>query len=139
VDARGVLLGNMFGVEQQGDYARIINGAAARSPAQDTAMLVAQRVAEHGTMDVLAKETGGRAVYDDNGFKEGMANAVSDGPTSIPSLTLRLTTNTTVASATSKSALPRAPSRPRLSSTIGGRTTRTTVPPARRRARGGSA
>ncbi len=79
VDARGVLLANMFGAEQQGDYARVINGVAAHDPSQDTAMLFAQRVAEHGTMDVLAKETGGRAVYDDNGFKEGMANAVSDG------------------------------------------------------------
>ena len=74
----------MFGAEQQGDYARVINGVAAHDPSQDTAMLFAQRVAEHGTMDVLAKETGGRAVYDDNGFKEGMANAVSDNPTSIP-------------------------------------------------------
>ncbi|HSY68935.1 MAG TPA: VWA domain-containing protein [Edaphobacter sp.] len=79
VDARGVLLANMFGAEQQGDYARTINGAALHDPSQDTAMLAAQRVAEHGTMDVLAKETGGRAVYDDNGFKEGMANAVTDG------------------------------------------------------------
>jgi VWFA-related protein len=79
VDARGVLLANMFGAEQQGDYARVINGIAAHNPSQDTAMLVAQRAAEHGTMDVLAKETGGRAVYDDNGFKEGMANAISDG------------------------------------------------------------
>ena len=86
VDARGVLLGNIFGADQQGDYARIINGvggpangAPVSSPAQDTAMLAAQRVAEHGTMDVLAKETGGRAVYDDNGLKEAMADAVSDG------------------------------------------------------------
>jgi VWFA-related protein len=86
VDARGVLLGNIFGADQQGDYARIINGiggAAGGSPvvtpAQDTAMLAAQRVADHGTMDVLARETGGRAVYDDNGLKEAMADAVSDG------------------------------------------------------------
>jgi len=79
VDARGVLLGNMFGADQQGDYARIIWGVPAGNPAKDTAMLAAQRIAEQSTMDVLAKETGGRAVYDDNGFKEGMADAVTDG------------------------------------------------------------
>ena len=79
VDARGVLLANMFGAEQQGDYARTINGVPSHNPSRDTAMLVAQRAAEHSTMDVLAKETGGRAVYDDNGFKEGMADAVTDG------------------------------------------------------------
>jgi VWFA-related protein len=79
VDARGVLLGTMFGADQQGDYARIIWGVPAGNPAQDTAMLAAQRIAEQSTMDVLAKETGGRAVYDNNGFKEGLADAVSDG------------------------------------------------------------
>jgi len=86
VDARGVLLGNMFGADQQGDYARFVGspvssgpGNLVRSPAQDTAILAAQRVADHGTMDVLAKETGGRAVYDSNGFKEAMADAVNDG------------------------------------------------------------
>ena len=86
VDARGVLLDNMFPADQQGDYARIIDGVGGAAggspvvtPAQDTAMLAAQRVADHGTMDVLAKETGGRAVYDDNGLKEAMADAVSDG------------------------------------------------------------
>jgi VWFA-related protein len=79
VDARGVLVANMFTADQQGDYARFVNGVTATSPAQDTAMLAAQRFAEHGTMDVLAKETGGRAVYDDNGFKEAMADAVDDG------------------------------------------------------------
>jgi VWFA-related protein len=79
VDARGVLLANMFGADQQGDYARFISDAAATSPSRDNAMLAAQRIADHGTMDVLAKETGGRAVYDDNGFKEAMADAVDDG------------------------------------------------------------
>lgn len=79
VDARGVLLGTTFAADEQGDYARIVNGAAVTSPSQDTAMLAAQRVAEHGTMDVLAQQTGGRAVYDDNGLQEAMADAVNDG------------------------------------------------------------
>ena len=79
VDARGVLLGTTFAADEQGDYARIVNGVAVTSPSQDTAMLAAQRVAEHGTMDVLAQQTGGRAVYDDNGLQEAMADAVNDG------------------------------------------------------------
>jgi VWFA-related protein len=79
VDARGVLLGTTFAADEQGDYARIVNGVAVTSPSQDTAMLAAQRVAEHGTMDVLAQQTGGRAVYDDNGLQEALADAVNDG------------------------------------------------------------
>jgi VWFA-related protein len=38
-----------------------------------------QRAAEHATMDVLAQQTGGRAVYDSNGLQEAMADALDDG------------------------------------------------------------
>jgi VWFA-related protein len=38
-----------------------------------------QRAAEHATMDVLAQQTGGRAVYDSNGLQEAMADAIDDG------------------------------------------------------------
>ena len=38
-----------------------------------------QRTAEHATMDALAQQTGGRAVYDSNGLQEAMADAIDDG------------------------------------------------------------
>jgi len=81
VDARGVLTESIFSAAEQGDYARVVHGSAvgALRAAQDSAMLAAQRVADHGTMDELAQQTGGRAVYDDNGLSEAFADALSDG------------------------------------------------------------
>lgn len=72
VDVRGVLLEPMFDASYggTGDNPRI---------AHDTKMADLQRIEEHGTMDMLAKETGGRAAYDSNALKEAVADALSDG------------------------------------------------------------
>jgi hypothetical protein len=38
-----------------------------------------QSLAEHTTLDILAQQTGGRAVYDSNALQQAMADALSDG------------------------------------------------------------
>ena len=86
VDARGVLGQSMFDASTQAqDYTR--PGAAPRNPigggtgrfSQDTQLAALQTGSEHASMDVLAQETGGRAVHDSNGLEEALADALSDG------------------------------------------------------------
>jgi VWFA-related protein len=95
VDVRGTLTQPMFTATQQTDYAKPVTGAPmspAGSGAQETfgagtgdafgtdRQVSEQQIAsEHATMDVLAKQTGGRAVYDSNGLQQAMAEALSDG------------------------------------------------------------
>ena len=43
--------------------------------------LFAQQAAEHGTMDQVAEDTGGRAFYNTNGLEEAMREAVDEGST----------------------------------------------------------
>ena len=84
VDARGVLGQSMFDASTQAqDYTRPtvpspIGGGTGRF-SQDTQLAALQTDAEHSSMDVLAQETGGRAVHDSNGLKEALADALSDG------------------------------------------------------------
>lgn len=73
VDVRGLLMDPMFDAEQPGE-----NGDPLRF-AHDTKMADLQRIEEHGTMNVLAKETGGRAVYESNALQAAVADALSDG------------------------------------------------------------
>ncbi len=85
VDARGVMGQSMFDpTVQANDYTR---PGASRNPigggtgrfSQDTQLAALSTDTEHSSMDVLAQETGGRAVYDSNGLKEALADALSDG------------------------------------------------------------
>jgi VWFA-related protein len=95
VDVRGTLTQPMFTSTQQTDYAQQPSGAP-MSPAgtgagevfgagtggafgTDRQLSEQQIASEHTTMDVLAKQTGGRAVYDSNGLQHAMADALSDG------------------------------------------------------------
>lgn len=99
VDARGVLGQSMFSAANQpqnysrsGNYSRSeakshaagfaiagsLGGGQNRF-AEDTAMGQLQTGAEHASMDLLAQDTGGRAVYDSNGLQEAFENALSDG------------------------------------------------------------
>ena len=84
VDARGVLGQSMFDASLQAqDYTRPtaaspIGGGPSRF-SQDTQLGALQTGAEHASMDVVAEETGGRAVHDSNGLKEALADALSDG------------------------------------------------------------
>jgi VWFA-related protein len=84
VDARGVLGQSMFDASSQTqDYTRPttvspIGGGTSRF-SQDTQLAALQTDTEHSSMDVLAQETGGRAVHDSNGLKEALADALSDG------------------------------------------------------------
>lgn len=84
VDVRGVLGQPMFDASVQAqDYTRAavpssIGGGTSRF-SQDTQLAALQNTAEHSSMDVLAEETGGRAVHDSNGLKEAIADALSDG------------------------------------------------------------
>jgi len=95
VDVRGAVTQPMFTSTQQTDYAQQPSGApmsAAGSGAAevfgagtggafgtDRQVSEQQIASEHTTMDVLAKQTGGRAVYDSNGLQHAMADALSDG------------------------------------------------------------
>ncbi len=84
VDARGVLGQSMFDPTVQAqDYTRPsapakIGGGPNRF-STDTQLAALTTDTEHSSMDVLAQETGGRAVYDSNGLKEALADALSDG------------------------------------------------------------
>jgi VWFA-related protein len=84
VDARGVLGQSIFNAANQTqNYAREFAGPSSITSnnrlSQDTAMGMLQTGAEHTSLDVLAEETGGRAVHDSNGLKEAFADALSDG------------------------------------------------------------
>jgi hypothetical protein len=84
VDARGVLGQSIFNAANPTqNYAREFAGASSIANnnrlSQDTAMGMLQTGAEHTSMDVLAKETGGRAGHDSNGLQEAFADALSDG------------------------------------------------------------
>lgn len=85
VDARGVLNQSMFDSTESGQqYGRAdpfdssLGGGKTRI-AQDTAAEQHQTGAEHMSMDVLAEETGGRAVYESNGLQKAIADALSEG------------------------------------------------------------
>jgi VWFA-related protein len=84
VDARGVLGQSMFDATTQAqNYTRptavsSIGGGTSRF-SQDTQLAALTTDSEHSSMNVLAQETGGRAVYDSNGLKEALADALSDG------------------------------------------------------------
>jgi VWFA-related protein len=78
VEVRGVLLMPM------GAAAAFPIGGAGPAPNESptpaaTQQAFLERAAEHATMDVLAQQTGGRAVYDSNGLQEAMADALDDG------------------------------------------------------------
>jgi len=89
VDARGVLLEPMFTstqspsptTTQSGDFTPALGsgGPEGGSFGTDLALSPRQRATEHDTMDVLAQQTGGRAVYESNGLQKAMADALSDG------------------------------------------------------------
>lgn len=93
VDVRGAVTQPMFTSTQQTDYANRVAGPPMSAPGSgnifaagqqgafgtDQQMSEQQIASEHATMDVLAKQTGGRAVYDSNGLQKAMAEALSDG------------------------------------------------------------
>jgi len=95
VDVRGTLTQPMFTSSQQTDYAQQVSGppgskagtgggevfGAGTGGAFGTDRQVSEQqiASEHTTMDVLAQQTGGRAVYDSNGLQHAMAEALSDG------------------------------------------------------------
>lgn len=81
VDVRGVLVDPMYDASVNSDYGAVINGVPVGEQrfSQDAKMADLQRIEEHGTMDLLAKETGGRAVYNSNALQEAVADALSDG------------------------------------------------------------
>ena len=95
VDVRGVLTQPMVSATQQTDYANQVSGPP-MSPAgtgqgevfgtgtggaygTDQQVSEQQIASEHSTMDDLAQQTGGRAVYESNGLQKAMADALSDG------------------------------------------------------------
>ena len=95
VDVRGALTQPMTSATQQTDYAQQVSGppgskagtgaaevfgaGTGGSYGTDRQVSEQQIASEHTTMDVLAKQTGGRAVYDSNGLQHAMAEALSDG------------------------------------------------------------
>jgi VWFA-related protein len=92
VDARGVLLQPMFAANQttpattttRRDFSASPTALANGGPqggtfGSDVQLAPGQRSADHSSLDLIAQETGGRAVYDSNGLQQAMADALSDG------------------------------------------------------------
>jgi len=92
VDARGVMLQPMFAANQTTlavsttpvDFtasmaARGNGGPQGGTFGSDVQLAPGQRSAEHSSLDLIAQETGGRAVYDSNELQQAMADALSDG------------------------------------------------------------
>jgi VWFA-related protein len=95
VDVRGALTQPMTSATQQTDYAQQVSGppgskagtgagevfgaGTGGSYGTDRQVSEQQIASEHTTMDVIARQTGGRAVYDSNGLQHAMAEALSDG------------------------------------------------------------
>ncbi len=78
VDARGVLLMPMGATASMiAPFGRTAPNESPTQAATQEASL--ERAAEHATMDVLAQQTGGRAVHDSNGLQEAIADAIDDG------------------------------------------------------------
>jgi VWFA-related protein len=77
VDARGVLMQPMFSATQQTDYGTPSGGPARYNA--DRQMSGLRTVSEHSAEDVLAQQTGGRAVHDSNGLQDAIADALDDG------------------------------------------------------------
>ena len=75
VDARGLFTNPAMSASQSGkNFARNPQAFAASD-----AKFFQQTAAEHGTMDVMAEDTGGKAFYNTNGLKEAVEKAVSFG------------------------------------------------------------
>jgi VWFA-related protein len=84
VDARGVMVQSTFDASVQSqNYARSASvsylGGGTNQLAQDTQVEALQTGSEHASMDLLALETGGRAVHNSNSLKEALADALTDG------------------------------------------------------------
>ncbi len=95
VDVRGALTQPMTSATQQTDYAQQVSGppgskagtgaaevfgaGTGGSYGTDRQVSEQQIASEHTTMDVIARQTGGRAVYDSNGLQHAMVEALSDG------------------------------------------------------------
>jgi len=78
VDARGVLLMPMGATASMTPAFGATGPGGSPTPAA-TQQASLERATEHATMDTLAQQTGGRAVYDSNGLQEAMADAIDDG------------------------------------------------------------
>lgn len=95
VDVRGVVTQPMFTSTQQTDYAASPSGPPMSKAGTGQAELIGagqqstfgvdqqmsqhELASEHSSMDILAQQTGGRAVYDSNGLEKAMAEALDDG------------------------------------------------------------
>jgi VWFA-related protein len=75
IDARGLMVAPMFSASNSG--AKYAHNPSAFS--NDVSRFATTQAAEHGTMNELASETGGRAFYDTNGLAQAVAKAVREG------------------------------------------------------------
>ena len=80
VDAGGARVGSMFSSSNSAGSAPVAKGSG-KGLASQTLAVDAESYSEHTTMDELAKETGGRAVYNSNGLMDAIDHALNDGST----------------------------------------------------------
>jgi VWFA-related protein len=78
VDAGGAKVGTMFS-SANGVGAGAVSSGSGQRLNNETAGADVQTYSEHTTMDELAKETGGRAVYNSNGLMDAIDHALNDG------------------------------------------------------------
>ena len=75
IDARGLMTAPMYDASVSGShYARNPSAFSAADSNFSTA-----QATEHGTMDELARATGGQALYNTNGLKEALARVIENG------------------------------------------------------------
>jgi|GEM_PF-1800251 len=71
----------MFSAAQQTDYGKVVNGVPVGTQrfAKDAQTANMSIDTQHSAMDMLAKDTGGQAVYGSNALKQAVADAMNDG------------------------------------------------------------
>ena len=74
VDARGLQTDSSFSASD-----RCRAGASAKASMKSIGQFTQQMSAEHGTMDELSEQTGGRAFYNTNGLEHALETAEDDG------------------------------------------------------------
>ena len=74
VDARGLQTNSSFSASDRGRA-----GASAKASMKSIGQFTQQMSAEHGTMDELSEQTGGRAFYNTNGLEQALETASAEG------------------------------------------------------------
>jgi VWFA-related protein len=79
VDARGLMGSPVYDASVRSGQYNFYNPLAANSSQKAETQFFEQTQAEHATMNTIARETGGEAIYDTNGLKEALERVINNG------------------------------------------------------------